>query len=272
LDTAGYGGRVRVVQARTGDDLPKGQSFDVIVVSLTVSQIPPLWQRLLAPGGRLVVPLRLNGISRSIAFRRAGAHLVSVSIEPVTAAEDDHPASMLDIVQVNEERRPDAGATIGASHGEPQQPTGISATGASGFWSGIVRDDREQLADLHLWLACFSRKLRWVVSSNAAGMNEERDGICSLGIEHDGSTTRIIQRTANQDGGGVELGAAIHGTPDAAARLISEIQAWGSYSRRSQQARITFHPSDSYLGPESHGRMFVKSATGVLCVDWTVGS
>jgi protein-L-isoaspartate(D-aspartate) O-methyltransferase len=55
--------------------------YDRIIVTAGAWDLPPAWQDQLAPGGRLVVPLRIRGLTRSIAFERAGGCWRSRSIE-----------------------------------------------------------------------------------------------------------------------------------------------------------------------------------------------
>src|SRR5882757_1369616 len=53
--------------------------YDRIIVTAGAWDIPPAWVCQLTERGRIVVPLRLRGLTRSIAFDRAGAGLVSHS-------------------------------------------------------------------------------------------------------------------------------------------------------------------------------------------------
>jgi len=82
LKETGYGHRVRVVPADAEYGVPgEPDPFDAIIVTVGAWDIPPAWPEQLAPHGRLVVPLRMNGVTRSIAFVRQGDHLVSTSAE-----------------------------------------------------------------------------------------------------------------------------------------------------------------------------------------------
>ena len=80
LDAAGYAGRVTVITGDGEHGAPGHAPFDAVIVTAGAWQIPPSWTGQLAPGdSRLVVPLRMNGCTRSIAFRKQGSHLVSTS-------------------------------------------------------------------------------------------------------------------------------------------------------------------------------------------------
>ena len=55
--------------------------YDRIVVTAGAWDLPPAWVDQLAPGGRLVVPLRMRGLTRSIAFERENGYWRSRWIE-----------------------------------------------------------------------------------------------------------------------------------------------------------------------------------------------
>jgi len=76
LDQQGYG-RITLVHA---EDLARmRRPFDRIIVTARSHDIDPDWWRLLAPGGRIVVPLDIGyGGERAIGFVREGNRLSSV--------------------------------------------------------------------------------------------------------------------------------------------------------------------------------------------------
>ncbi|MFF8958698.1 methyltransferase, FxLD system [Streptomyces sp. NPDC014894] len=78
LDKHGYG-RVRVVCADAAEPLDGLGEFDLVMVTVGAWDLPPVWTDRLKPGGRLVVPLRMRGLTRSVSFTRAGDHLESES-------------------------------------------------------------------------------------------------------------------------------------------------------------------------------------------------
>src|SRR5712691_4103225 len=81
LEATGYAGRVRVVLADAEHVVPDLGPFDRIIVTAGAWDIPPTWLEQLADDGVIVVPLRMNGITRSIAFCRQADHLTSTSTE-----------------------------------------------------------------------------------------------------------------------------------------------------------------------------------------------
>jgi protein-L-isoaspartate(D-aspartate) O-methyltransferase len=54
--------------------------YDRITVTAGAWDVPPAWSDQLAPGGRLLVPLRMRGLTRTIAFERQDGYLRSRSV------------------------------------------------------------------------------------------------------------------------------------------------------------------------------------------------
>jgi protein-L-isoaspartate(D-aspartate) O-methyltransferase len=79
LAAAGFE-RVRVVCGDGGEGYPPGAPYDRIILTVGAWEVLPAWQAQLRPGGRLVLPLSINGPQKSVAFERAGDHLASVSV------------------------------------------------------------------------------------------------------------------------------------------------------------------------------------------------
>lgn len=78
LATAGYE-RVRVVLADAEHGVADRAPFDRVIVTAGAWDTPPAWIDQLSDHGRIVVPLRLRGLTRSVAFGRDGDRLVSLS-------------------------------------------------------------------------------------------------------------------------------------------------------------------------------------------------
>jgi protein-L-isoaspartate(D-aspartate) O-methyltransferase len=78
LAEAGYS-HVNVVLTDAATGVADHAPYDRILVTAGAWDIPPVWIRQLAIGGRLVVPLRMRGLTRSIAFERVGDHLISTT-------------------------------------------------------------------------------------------------------------------------------------------------------------------------------------------------
>lgn len=77
LSAAGYEQRVTVALDDAENGYTAGAPFDRILVTAGAWDIPPAWIEQLAPAGRLIVPLRLRGMTRSVVLERYGDHLAS---------------------------------------------------------------------------------------------------------------------------------------------------------------------------------------------------
>lgn len=71
--------QVRVVTADAHNGVPAHAPYDRIVVTVGAWDIPPAWITQLTEHGRIVVPLRMRGLMRSVALQRISDHLVSTS-------------------------------------------------------------------------------------------------------------------------------------------------------------------------------------------------
>ncbi|NUP46316.1 MAG: methyltransferase, FxLD system [Catenulispora sp.] len=78
LEQAGYG-RVNVVLADAEHGVPEFAPYDRILVTVGAWDVPPAWVEQLVEGGLLVVPLKVQGLMRTVALMRDGDRLVSES-------------------------------------------------------------------------------------------------------------------------------------------------------------------------------------------------
>ncbi|MGH4020030.1 MAG: methyltransferase, FxLD system [Pseudonocardiaceae bacterium] len=80
LSAAGYND----IQVTCGDGecgIIQYAPYDRIIVTAGAWDLPPAWREQLINGGRMVVPVRFRGTTRSIAFQREGDRLVSGSVK-----------------------------------------------------------------------------------------------------------------------------------------------------------------------------------------------
>jgi protein-L-isoaspartate(D-aspartate) O-methyltransferase len=80
LDETGYP-QVEVITRDGSLGAEEHAPYDRIIVTVGAFDLPPAWWDQLAPGGRLVVPLRWRGQTRSVAFVHAGDRLRSDSVQ-----------------------------------------------------------------------------------------------------------------------------------------------------------------------------------------------
>jgi protein-L-isoaspartate(D-aspartate) O-methyltransferase len=73
---------VSVVCADGAAGWPDGAPYDRIILTVGAWDLAPAWVVQLSAGGRLLVPLSLRSVQRTVAFEQAGDHLTSVSVAP----------------------------------------------------------------------------------------------------------------------------------------------------------------------------------------------
>lgn len=158
LSAAGFPG-VTVVREDGALGYAPSAPYDRIIATVGARDLPLAWQDQLAPGGRIVVPLRLRGgVTRSIAFERVtGGVLRSVSSEmcgfmPMRKSIASDPRRLVPLtpsgdvlLDVQEEQQ----AAI-----EPDALRGVFETGTATLWTGTRFGSMASVEWLYLWLAC----------------------------------------------------------------------------------------------------------------------
>lgn len=243
LDLAGYV-RVNVALGDGAGGEPGHAPYDRIVVTAETSDLAPAWADQLTPGGRLVVPLRLRGLTRSIAFEPHNGHLASREYElcgfvPMQGTAEDRERLL--ILHDGE------GEQVGLRLDDGQQPDTVLLRAAFGqppveAWSGLKVGPGTPFDDLDLWLATVLPGYALLTSTRQA---RDRGLVASwspLGIStliDDGTFAYLTIRPLNTERTLFEFGARGHG-PDAAAaadRMASLIRTWGEEHRAD---RATF--------------------------------
>jgi protein-L-isoaspartate(D-aspartate) O-methyltransferase len=149
LEHAGYSRvRVALADAEGGVD---GGPFDRSMVTFGAWDLPPTWSAQLVDGGILVVPLRIAGLTRVVAFAKDGGSLVSRDHEmfgfvPAQGAG----AHEVDVVQLG------AGIALEFDDGAPGDPVALAGAlegRRTQAWSGVTVPGMTPFDLLHLWLA-----------------------------------------------------------------------------------------------------------------------
>ncbi|MER6360283.1 methyltransferase, FxLD system [Kitasatospora sp. NPDC001527] len=152
LNQHGYGA-ARVVTGDAAVGVPERAPFDAIVVTAGAWDIAPAWLDQLAEGGRLVVPLRVRGLTRSIAFVRHGDRLESESVRvcgfvPMQGTDEHHTQVLL--VTGTEEIALKFDDEV---MGDPGDLNNAVRTPRSETWTGVTMGMREPFDSLQMWLA-----------------------------------------------------------------------------------------------------------------------
>lgn len=281
---AATGCAATVITADGGYGWSARAPYDRIVLTAAAWDILPAWCEQLAPSGRLLLPLSLRAAARSVAFERAGDHLVSISVQDcdfvwlrgALAGPGQRlplgPEDGLSIWFAD-----GAPADVGAAYdllagGMRASPTTVSAT-VREVWSGLM-----------LWLALDDPALCEVFAigdrtgddvvpylfgvagsfCRTAGLFE--DGrFCLLSRPPD----RKVPATPPPPPTPFELYLRSAGLDDRLAhRLLARIVAWDAAGRPSTRGlRIRAWPVDASPVAEPSARVLVKRWTRLM-VDW----
>jgi protein-L-isoaspartate(D-aspartate) O-methyltransferase len=248
LATAGYG-QVRVVTADGADGLPAQATYDRIIVTAEAADIAPAWVSQLTAGGRLVVPLRVRGLTRSVAFEPRDGYLTGLSYEPcgfvplrgvgesgqrLAVLHDDGAGQVA--LRLDDGPEADADALASALRGAAGQA-----------WSGVTSGLGAAFDDLDLWLATVlpgyavlaatrqARDAGIVASSSPIGISAVVDGR---------SFAYLTLRDISGNRTLYEFGAHGHGPAGQhlAGQMAAQVRTWGDEHRHSR-ARFRADPA-----------------------------
>jgi len=258
--------------------------YDRIILTAAAWDIAPAWREQLAPAGRLLLPLSLRAAERSVAFERAGDHLVSVSVRDcdfvwlrgaLAGPGQRLPLGPEDGLSIwfSDGAPPDAAAAYDLLAGSTRtSPTTISAT-AREVWSGLM-----------LWLALDDPSFCEVFAigeHTATGAVPYLFGLAgsfcrTAGLFEDGrlsllsrSPERKPPEAAPPGAPPFELYLRSAGPDDRLAhRLLARIVAWDAAGRPSTRGlRIRAWPLEASPVEEPDARVLIKRWTR-LVVDW----
>jgi protein-L-isoaspartate(D-aspartate) O-methyltransferase len=206
--------------------------YDRIIATAGAWDIPPAWREQLAPGGRLVVPLRWRGQTRSIAFTPWNDWLRSDSVElcgfvPMIGQDAERTGPI------------DPGGHVALHWDADQQIDRGSladtlAQEKTATWSGVTVGVGESFDGVWLRLTAAEPGTCRIAADPAA----VQTGLCtpaipsrSPAIVHHSSLAYFTQRRLDPADGTRprwELGATGHGQagPELADRLCQQIRQW----------------------------------------------
>jgi protein-L-isoaspartate(D-aspartate) O-methyltransferase len=228
---------------------PDNAPYDKIIATVGVWDLPPAWFSQLAPGGRLVAPLRLRGsVTRSVALERAADsrdrwHSVSSEMcgfMPLRASVASDP------------RRTVALTSDGSVMIEVHQDQDIDAAGLDGIfghprnevWTGVMFADPESVEWLYVWLTCtmpnglFTMPVRRIAIDH--GVAAPMFGWGTMAAVDTGSLAYL---TFSERESGKEVGVIGHGPHggELARAVAEQVRVWDR-EYRSRAIRLVIQP------------------------------
>jgi protein-L-isoaspartate(D-aspartate) O-methyltransferase len=252
LDGAGYDD-VAVVRADGTFGDPDRAPYDRIVVTVTAWDIAAAWLRQLRPLGRIVVPLRVRGQTRSIAFDRVGDHLESRSTTICGFVSMQGAGANYERLIPLEE----AALTFDEDQEDDPHPSAdVLTLPVEQTWSGAEVHRQEPLLDLYLWLA--STLPGYCVLSS--------EGLKWAGaVATEDSLAYVVTRPGRDDVH-VEVGCSGHG-PDAAeliGRIVEQVHVWDRTLRHGPGPTFQVHTAGDVLPPGFH----IARRHSYITVNW----
>jgi protein-L-isoaspartate(D-aspartate) O-methyltransferase len=270
LKAAGYG-RVKVMVADAENGAPEDSPFDRIIVTAGAWDIPPAWLDQLSERGRIVVPLRLRGLTRSIAFNRIrvgnSVGLVSDSYHlsgfvPMqgVGSYNECVVPLADGValRLDDETRHFDVEALRESLSSPRLER----------WSRAPFDMPDEL---ELFLMTSAPQVALLHTSETLVERGQFAPSTSRGVPAliDGGSFAYRTKRANEETGGFESGVFAHG-PDAetlAAQYVDLLRQWANNHHRRGAARIEYIPKAAGTAEPSPG--LVAKQHGAVAVSWS---
>ncbi|MFJ4552036.1 methyltransferase, FxLD system [Streptomyces sp. NPDC088817] len=248
LDANGYSD-VRVVTRDGALGAPEFGPYDRMIAAVGMWDLPGAWWDQLAVGGRLVVPLRWRGLSRSVAFRREKDLMRSDSVKmcgflPVIGQDGERDDYIDDNRLVRlywDEDQPVA----------PDLLRDVLTRPKSVVWTEATVGSVESFDGVWLRLSAAERATCRITAKAAAmeaGLHRPASPALSPAlVEGDSIAYLTLERAAEDQGAEprFRLGAVGYGPAGAelAERICAQIRAWSP--ARTVDPVITAYPADT---------------------------
>jgi protein-L-isoaspartate(D-aspartate) O-methyltransferase len=262
------------VQVVTGDaeyGWKANAPYDRIMITVGAWDVPPAWRDQLADGGRIVLPLRMKGVSRSLALQRTNDHLAALSagicgfVPMQGASRHDEHLWLLNGEKVG--LRFDDG-----NLSDPSRLDGVLAGEPTADWSGVTVARSEPLGDLPLWLAT---TLPGFCNLTVAASGDEEPGIAverggrwfPYATVEDDSFAYLSVRPAGKSH--VELGAHGYGPHggEVAQAIVEQVRVWNRDHRGHPGPEFSVWPNGRPAGMPPTTLVIPKQHTHVA-ISW----
>ncbi|MEV0391990.1 methyltransferase, FxLD system [Polymorphospora rubra] len=261
LDTTGFH-NVRVITRDGAEGAPEHGPYDRIIVTVGAWDIPTTWWHQLAPGGRLVLPLRWRGTTRAVALVKHDDHWESdwmflCGFVPMLGQPGEHHATI----------DPQHLVTL---HYDTDQPVNIDALqnvlnrDKTTMWSQATVGSQEPFDRIWLHLTTVDDGTVRIQADQQAITT----GLCTPAIatrspalvQHDSLAYFTIRRL-HDNPGHWQLGAIGHGPTgeQLATRIVEQIHTWDH--DRTADPHLAAYPTGTPVPPDVQGKLINKPHT-----------
>ncbi|WP_415954384.1 methyltransferase, FxLD system [Streptomyces sp. KLOTTS4A1] len=257
LNQAGYP-HVQIIHRNGLEGAPENAPYTKIIATVGVWDVPTTWWDQLADGGRLALPLRWRGQTRSVALTRRGDTLISDSVElcgfvPIIGQDGEKTAALNPEQTVRIHYDQDQDQDI-----NPRTLTDLLTEPATEAWSQTRIGGQESFDGI--WLrasATDDRVCRIEVIPQAIESGVRRPAAPALSpalVAHGSLAYLILAREGTDPERPFCLGAAGYGPngPALAQDLITHINTWGTNRTATPQIIITPVKGHTASGTERH--------------------
>lgn len=259
---------------------PEHAPYDRIIATIGAWDIPPAWMAQLAPQGRLVVPLDLQGPQRSIAFQPIDNHLESISVVPCGFMRMRGPFAGPEAIH---QLGPKPEVFLGLADQRPIDADALYAALAQpgvDVPSGVRVTLNDARHGLGLWLALHEPA---IAGLSAIGTAAEHGRVPAL-IEYPGQVDTAIVALVETDAlaalvrldeeeQSFELGARPLG-PNGdrlAQRLVGHIRDWNTQGRPATAGlHVSAYPRDTDRAAITHAHSIIEKRHTRLALTWTL--
>ncbi|WP_051698640.1 methyltransferase, FxLD system [Streptomyces albus] len=245
LSETGYT-NVNVVVADAEDGVAKFAPYDAIVVTLGAWDLPPAWIDQFGDEGRLVVPLRINGLTRTYGFIRQADHLIATSayVCGFVAAQGagSHRQQVMKLPGEED-------ITLRFDEGPPGDPSlldNVLNSARAETWTGVTVASQEPIGSLQMYLAaqvptfCF---MSTNPEQTTGKIGPTGNSWSMVAIDGPHFAYTVVRRDAEKKT--AEYGVHAFG-PDAtefAERIADIFRTWSERLRGTNGPRIAVYPA-----------------------------
>lgn len=243
-----------------------GAPYHRIIATVGVWDLAPAWLDQLTPAGRLVVPLDLGGVQRSVAFERNGDHWTSQSAMPCGFMRMRGPFAGPERTYALDDS---AEVTISLPHARDIDLAALAdvlAETPTARGTGSAPTAAQLFDGLSLWLAV--REPRWCALSEVVGRDKPLLPNAPLRSAESAVTSGILDEDgvaliATVDG---ELTVLGYGNDAVADELVAHILAWEAVGRPGTEGmRIDAYPAGV---PGGDGDVVLEKGRCRLVLSW----